>query len=158
LYAIGNGIMALGALPFYLLFARGMLRLHLVGSVLFAVAYIPLCLWGAVTKGPTGTGLALIVVSAAYLILWVPKIHSGFDPGLHRRWLLADILPVVAHAALAVLFMRLLTPVSTDRIQLGLQLAVLSAAALLAAASGSARARRCLIARVRRALGRDVVR
>lgn len=155
LYAIGNGIMALGALPFYLLFARGALRLHLVGSVLFAAAFVPLCIWGAAARGPTGTGLALITVSTAYLLLWVPRIHAAFGLTLHRRWLFEDILPIAASAATAVLLARLLIPLSTDRVQLGLQLAALSVATLIAAGGGSASVRRWLSARTRRSLDGD---
>ncbi len=48
LYALGNGVMALGAFPYYLQFAKGRLRLHLVGTFLFVMALLPALVWAAV--------------------------------------------------------------------------------------------------------------
>lgn len=155
LYAVGNGLMALGALPYYLLFARGNLRLHLIGSVLFAAAFVPLCIWGAVVRGPVGAGLALILVAAAYLLLWVPRIHHEFAPGLHRRWIVEDIAPIVLPAAVGTVLCRLFLSMSADRILLGLQLAAVAAFCLLLSGSGSTWARAKVLVAVRRVLGRN---
>jgi O-antigen/teichoic acid export membrane protein len=155
LYAVGNGLMALGALPYYLLFARGNLRLHLIGSVLFAAAFVPLCIWGAVVRGPVGAGLALILVAAAYLLLWVPRIHREFAQGLHRRWIVEDIAPIVLPAAVGAVLCRLFLSMSADRLLLGLQLAAVAAFCLLLAGSGSNWARAKVLNAVRRVLARN---
>ncbi len=141
LYAIGNGLMAFGALPFYLQFARGALRLHLIGSVLFASAFVPLCIWGAVARGAVGAGVALVVVAGLFFLTWVPRIHQSLAPGLHRRWLVEDVLPILLCALLAVASLRLLVSLSGDRLSLALQLAAIATATVLLAAAGSARAR-----------------
>lgn len=142
LYAIGNGLMAFGALPFYLQFAKGALRLHLIGSILFACAFVPLCIWGAVARGPVGAGVALIVVASLFLVIWVPRIHQSLNRELHRRWLVEDVLPILLCALIAVASLRLLVPLSDGRFTLGLQLAAIAASAVLFAAGGSTWARK----------------
>jgi O-antigen/teichoic acid export membrane protein len=153
LYAIGNGAMALGALPFFLQFAKGMLRLHLIGSILFAAAFVPLCVWGALARGPVGAGLALIAVATTYFLLWVPRIHGSCAPGLHRRWLTEDIVPIALLALAAAAAARLLVPLSGERILLGAQLAAIAALSVVVAATGSTVVRSRVMADVRRIFG-----
>jgi O-antigen/teichoic acid export membrane protein len=155
LYAAGNGLMALGALPYYLLFARGSLRLHLIGSVLFAAAFVPLCVWGAVVRGPVGAGLALVLVATAYLLLWVPRIHQEFAHGLHRRWIVEDVGSIVLPAAVGALLCRLFLVMSADRLLLGLELTAVAAFCLLLAGSGSTWARARTLAALRRIFARN---
>lgn len=89
LYAIGNGILALIAFPYYLQYAKGKLRMHIIGSLGFLAFYLPALIILTSMYGGPGSGVAWVAVTMLYLALWVPKIHSHFFPGLNRDWFLA---------------------------------------------------------------------
>lgn len=102
LYALGNGILALGAFPYYLQFAKGDVRLHLIGNVLFVVLLIPVVIWSTLRFGATGAGWAWLGANATYFLFWVPVVHRRFAPGLHWKWLGQDVGPVALVTVVAV--------------------------------------------------------
>lgn len=105
LYAAGYGFLALGAFPYYLQYAKGDLKLHLIGNILFIVALIPCVIWATNRYGVTGAGWAWLASNVAYFFFWVPLVHRRFEPQLHWKWILTDIVPIAlpafAFAALA---------------------------------------------------------
>ena len=136
LYALGNAAMALGAFPYYLQFARGQLRFHLMGAGLFVSLLLP-CLFFAVQRyGAVGAGWAWLTVNAAYLMLWVPVVHAKLAIGLHRRWLLHDVAPIAILAIGGAAAAQLL-PWPSQRAMVGLQLLLISFFVLLLGALGS---------------------
>ena len=133
LYTIGYAFLAVGAFPYYLQYAKGNLRLHLIGNALFLLLLIPSVIWAASHHGMTGAGWAWLVSSAVYFLLWTPLVHRKFAPGAHTSWLLGDIarpacLPIAA-AALLAQFMGW----SDGRIALALELTAAGAVLLLLA-------------------------
>lgn len=92
LYAVGYAFLVVAAFPYYLQYAKGNLRLHLIGSALFLLLLLPSIIWAANYYGMTGAGWAWLVSNAAYLLLWTPLVHSKFAPHLHSSWFLADII------------------------------------------------------------------
>ena len=105
LYAVGNGILALAAFPYYLQVARGNLNLHLVGNLIFVLLFVPLLLLAVTRYGMIGAGYAWILANLLPFLAWLPVVHHHFLKGLHLRWLTQDIgvialLPTIA-AALA---------------------------------------------------------
>lgn len=122
LYAIGYAFLAVGAFPYYLQYAKGNLRLHLIGNAIFVLLLIPSIVWSATQYGMTGAGWAWLISNVIYFLFWTPLVHRRFAPGLHVGWLLNDIarpilLPLTA-AALAVYFI----PWSNNRLVLGFEL------------------------------------
>jgi O-antigen/teichoic acid export membrane protein len=91
LYALGYGILTVGAFPYYLQYAKGNLRLHLIGNIFFAVLLIPSIVWSAIHYGMIGTGWAWLASNIIYFLLWTPLVHHRFAPGLHWGWILRDI-------------------------------------------------------------------
>lgn len=133
LYAIGYSFLAVGAFPYYLQFAKGNLRLHLIGNLLFVLLLIPSVIWAATHYGMEGAGWAWLVSNGIYLLVWTPLVHRKLSPGLHAGWLLVDIvrpmaMPLTA-AALVAHFMHW----SDGRIVLSLQLAAAGIMLLLLA-------------------------
>lgn len=133
LYAIGYAILAVGAFPYYLQYAKGNLRLHLIGNALFLLLLIPSVIWAATHYGMSGAGWAWLVSNAVYFFLWTPLVHNKFAPSLHMGWLWSDIarpavLPLAA-AALAAKFI----PLPEDRFALALALAAVGVVLLLLA-------------------------
>jgi O-antigen/teichoic acid export membrane protein len=109
LYALGNGLLALGAFPFYLQYARGNLRWHLIGNIGMVVLLIPILVVAATYFGGVGAGWVWLTMNALYLFGWVAYVHGRLEPGMHKEWItknvLAIMLPTVAvGTALSLLF------------------------------------------------------
>lgn len=108
LYAVGNGILALAAFPYYLQVARGNLNLHLIGNLIFVLIYMPLLLLAVTRLGMIGAGYAWILANLLPFLVWLPVVHRRFLKSLHLRWLTQDIAVIAllptALAALAAHF------------------------------------------------------
>lgn len=91
-YAIGNGLLAVVAMTYYLQIARGDLRLHLRGNLVFAALQLPFVVIATLRAGMLGAAVAWCVVNLAYLAIWSAIVHRRFLPGIHARWLVIDTL------------------------------------------------------------------
>lgn len=94
LYALGNGVLAVSAFPYYLQYALGNLRYHLVGNLVTVIILIPAIILAAYEYGGVGAGWVWLGINSLYLIFWVGFVHHKFVPGLHRSWLIKDILGI----------------------------------------------------------------
>jgi len=101
LYALGNGLLALSAFPYYLQYAKGNLRLHLIGHALLLVLLIPALLWATWQYGAWGAGCVWVTVNGLYFFGWTPLVHGHLAKGLHWQWLTRDIAPIALSVALA---------------------------------------------------------
>jgi O-antigen/teichoic acid export membrane protein len=136
LYALGNATMAVSAFPYYLQFAKGRLRLHLLGTFLFVLTLLPCLIWATGRFGAVGAGGAWLTVNVIYFLVWVPVAHARYAPGLHARWLFHDVVPIAALALVAGLASRWL-PWPEGRLLAGLQLLTVSVCVLMVSAMGS---------------------
>ncbi|MBU1669086.1 oligosaccharide flippase family protein [bacterium] len=93
-YVLGNGITAISAFQYYLQFAYGELKMHVQYNILLAVISIPLISWAAYTYGAIGVALVWFSLSLVSFLFWVPLVHHKFAPGMHKDWILKDILPI----------------------------------------------------------------
>lgn len=107
LYALGNGVLAVAAFPYYLQYAKGDLRLHLFGNIGFAVTLIPTIIWATTQYGAVGAGYVWLVVNVFSFIAWLPIIHHKFEPGLNRIWYAKDVLVIFLAAGTAALCINL---------------------------------------------------
>lgn len=137
LYALGNGVLALGAFPYYLQVAKGDLKLHLIGNVLFLVLLVPALAWAAWKHGAMGAGYAWLFANLAFFMFWIPKVHARFVKGLHMRWLLHDVGSVAALAAAGAGLMYWLVQWPQERLSVAVVIVMASAGAVMAAALGS---------------------
>jgi len=144
LYALGNAMLAVGALPYYLQFAQGQLRLHLLGTALMVALLLPCVVWATARHGAAGAAAVWLGVNALYLLLWAPVAHARSAPGIHREWLLGDVMPIASLAALAAVASHWL-PWPSDRWGAAMLLLPVSAAVLLVSAAGSSWARGALL-------------
>ena len=95
LYALGNGILALAAFPYYLQVARGELSLHVIGNLLFVLLFVPLLLYAVIRFGMVGAGYAWIIANLLPFVAWLPVVHRRHLRGLHLAWLTKDIGAIV---------------------------------------------------------------
>jgi O-antigen/teichoic acid export membrane protein len=100
LYAIGNGLLAISAFPFYLQYARGNLRYHLIGNIGLIALLIPSIVFAALHFGGTGVGWVWVSMNVMYLFGWVAFVHGRLEPGLHATWIWRNVLTIMVPTSL----------------------------------------------------------
>ena len=99
LYAIGNGLLALAAFPYYLQYAKGNLHYHLIGNIVTAFMLIPAVAVAATHYGAVGAGYVWVAINCLTLFAWVSYVHYKLESSLHLKWLFHDILLLCAPGA-----------------------------------------------------------
>lgn len=148
LYALGNGLLVVSAFPYYLQYAKGNLRLHVIGSAGFLVVLLPSVIWGSLTYGAVGAAWAWLIANAIYFLAWVPLVHHRLEPGLHSKWLLADVGVIACAALAAVELMMSLAVLPTSRLQALFVAAAAGAGVLAVAMIASSQARAQLVVKL----------
>lgn len=144
LYALGNGVLAVSAFPYYLQYALGNLRYHLIGNLVIVITLIPTIIWAASEHGGVGAGWAWLSINSLYLILWVGYVHHKLQPGVHVGWLSKDILGIYIPVIL-LLFLASSYVSYQTRQEAFFTLVVVSFIAILAAVVSSSVARKVII-------------
>lgn len=140
-YALGNGVLALVAFPYYLQFAKGDMRLHLLGNIGFVIVFLPVVILASVRWGGVGAGWAWLGTNLLTLAVWVPIVHARFVKGLNRRWFLQDWLPIVTAALATGWVVSAQCPAGESRLLALLGTLAVGLTCLLAAAIASTMAR-----------------
>lgn len=97
-YILGNFFLSLNVFPYYLQYAYGITRYHAYGHLLLLLVLVP-AMFGAVrVAGIDGAAWCWALVHALYFVGWVSYSHHKLLPGLHRQWLIADLLPILLPA------------------------------------------------------------
>ena len=115
LYALGNGILAVAAFPYYLQYAKGNLNLHLIGNAVFVILLVPTIIWVASRYGGLGAGYVWLGMNLLSFIAWLPLVHRKFEPGLNLKWYSQDILVIFLATAIAGYCLSILFPQSDNR-------------------------------------------
>jgi O-antigen/teichoic acid export membrane protein len=93
-YVLGNGILAVGAFQYYLQFAHGKLNMHVKYNTIFPLISIPAIYFAAYDYGAIGVALVWFGFRLLSFLIWVPVIHHKFAPGIHKNWMLQDVIPM----------------------------------------------------------------
>lgn len=148
LYALGNALLAVGAFPYYLQYALGNLRFHLIGNVIMVVLLIPSIIWLAIHFGGVGAGFAWLTINFLYLTIWVGYVHKKLISGLNVKWLYQDVIYIYM-PILIVLCMLKQVPIHIEnRWILLIYLVCIGGITLLIAIFSSSVARKWLINRI----------
>lgn len=115
LYALGNGILAVSAFPYYMQYAKGDLRLHLIGNALFVVILIPAIIWATRKYGGIGAGYVWLTMNVMYFIVWVPIVHHRFEKGLNIKWFSCDVLAIYFSVSITSYGLYLILPNTLNR-------------------------------------------
>ncbi len=137
LYAIGNCILTLRAFTYYIQFAKGDLKLHLIGSIINILFIVPTLILATLKYGVLGAAYTWIGTNIIFFLLWVPIIHKRLVKGLHINWLLNDIIPIAMLSLTACWVVDRLINWSENRFQLVMEITVVSVIILLISACGS---------------------
>ena len=149
LYAIGNGLMALGAFPYYLQYARGNLRYHLIGNLVLVVLLTPAIIVAAMNAGGVGAGWVWVSMNAVYLVFWVGYVHSKLEPGLHWNWLVSNVFVILLPTLLVGMVLSRLQPDVHSRVLESVLVASIAAACMLVATMASPSLRPAFLQAVR---------
>lgn len=95
LYALGYGINIVSAFPYYLQFAKGKLKLHIIGSFLYIITLLPLLFWATKHYGMIGAGYAWFISNLLYFLCWTYVVHNTYAKGIHFNWLLKDVIAII---------------------------------------------------------------
>jgi len=106
LYAIGYGVLAISAFPFYLQVALGNLKLHVIGNLLYIILLLPILYLSIRTYGLIGAGYTWFFVNSFFFLSWTYIVHNKFFKGLHWNWLFNDIAKLYILPIIAVYFLQ----------------------------------------------------
>lgn len=104
LYAAGYGFLSIGAFPYYLQYAKGNLKYHLIGNIILLLLLLPSLIVVAKRYGAIGAGWVWFLVNAVYLVFWVGYVHSKLEPKLHLNWIFKDFIIVIFVPAIMLFY------------------------------------------------------
>lgn len=131
LYAWGNGVLTVAAFPYYLQYAKGDLRLHLIGNVVFAILLIPTIALVASKYHGIGAGYVWLSMNLLSFIVWLPLVHRKFAPGLNHKWYINDILAIFIPIIVVGILLNTFTISSDSRWLSLMQLCLMEGALLI---------------------------
>lgn len=131
LYAVGNGVLSLSAFPYYIQYAKGNLKLHMIGNLLFLILLIPSLIYVTILYGVLGAAWVWVLVNSLYFLIWVPIVHFRFLPKLHIRWLYQDVLPTLVAGVFATWLISSFYEFAQVRYQNAFELFVFSTSILM---------------------------
>ena len=114
-YALGSALLPISAFPYYLQYAYGQLRLHVLAQVIMLPTLLAGLTFAAVNYGAVGCGVVWTAVMLGALVVYAPVVHRKFAPRLHLRWLFIDVVPIMGGTALAAALMASLLHLPTSR-------------------------------------------
>ncbi|SHM85050.1 lipopolysaccharide biosynthesis protein [Phytopseudomonas punonensis] len=117
LYAVGNGFLAIAAFPYYLQYAKGDLRYHLIGNLGMVVVLVPCMVLAAIYFGGAGAGYVWLVSNGLFLLVWVAYVHYKLEPGLHVKWLSKDVLLIILPTMIFAGFLKMPNLELTTRLE-----------------------------------------
>ena len=115
LYAIGNVFVALSAFCYYLQYAKGNLKYHLIGNVINIFLVIPNIIYFSSQYGVIGAGWVWLISQLVYLLIWVTFVHHKINPKINPRWYKA-FLPSIISVSLFMFFCNEFFIYSSNRI------------------------------------------
>ncbi|WP_335921478.1 oligosaccharide flippase family protein [Shewanella chilikensis] len=110
IYMTGSCLMILSAFPYYLQYAHGKLRLHLVGSLVFLCIFTPSLFFLVYKYGAMGGALSWAISNLIFFFLWVPYIHSIYFPGFSAVWFKNCLFPIVLASYTVSYFVKFTFP------------------------------------------------
>lgn len=138
LYALGNALLALAAFPYYLQYAKGNLRYHLIGNVVSILILVPAVIWAATHYGAIGAGWVWLIMQFSYLVFWVSFVHSKIEPNINLIWFKA-FLPSLITVSIFVLLSMQWVEYSGDRLMILFKIITISGCSVVIAMLSSVR-------------------
>ncbi|MCP5004001.1 MAG: oligosaccharide flippase family protein [Planctomycetes bacterium] len=94
-FALGNGILIIGGFQYILQYAHGSLKLHVIISTINTIFQVPVLAYAAFEYGALGAAIAWFMLRLLAFLVWPMVVHTRLFAGLHKKWILNDIIPVL---------------------------------------------------------------
>ncbi|CAM7547114.1 oligosaccharide flippase family protein [Escherichia coli] len=118
LYSLGNALLAVIGFQYYLQYAYGKLKLHIIYNTVLAIVSIPAVSFFAIRYAAIGTGIVWIAINSITLLFWTYIVHNKFLKGVHFRWLFQDVLfPALISAMIIFIISNNIDTTSQSRIE-----------------------------------------
>ena len=140
-YVLGNAFLAIAAFQYYLQFAYGELRLHVIGNAFFVLMLVPGIIWASIYYGAIGAARMWFVENLIFMLLWTWIVHLRYAPGLHWKWISRDVLPIAVISLLSSWQLQQWITLPAGRWQIGTYLLILGLITLGLAAVASSELR-----------------
>lgn len=131
LYALGNGALALSAFPYYLQYAYGNMKLHLIGNIFFVIILIPSIILSTFYYGMIGAGWVWLLANLGFFSIWTAIVHNHFVKNLHFSWLFKNIMPIICISLFTIVCLKPFILETHNKLQLTLQMGLLGMTAML---------------------------
>ena len=105
-YALGNAVCTMQSFQFYLQYAAGNLRLHVIFYTILSIIVVPMIFFTAYLYGPMGVGMVWFFMQSIVFLIWSPIIHRKYAPGIHRAWIIRDIMLIFVAVAITLSCLR----------------------------------------------------
>lgn len=105
-YVLGNAFFTVSSFGFYLQFAFGNIKLHVVFDTLLVLITVPLTIFFAKHGGAIATGIIWFLTRGALFFILPFITHRRYAPGIHHKWILQDILPILVTVLLVILCIK----------------------------------------------------
>jgi O-antigen/teichoic acid export membrane protein len=92
-YSLGSGMLMLSYFQFYLQFAYGNLKYHVIGSTYFGAIQIIVMIIATIKFHAIGAAIAWFWLQLIFIVVWPTFIHRKFIPGVHKNWIMQDVIP-----------------------------------------------------------------
>lgn len=122
LYVLGNGMLVLTSFTFYIQYAFGKMKLHLIGNIIFTIFLVPSIVWSTCYYGMIGAGWSWLLSNVLFFLFWTKIVHDRFFKKLHYSWLLQDILPLFALSLMIITLLIYFTRISENKAMLFVQI------------------------------------
>ncbi|MFH4665306.1 oligosaccharide flippase family protein [Vibrio cidicii] len=131
LYAVGYGFLAISAFPYYLQYALGNLRYHLIGNAVMVIVLVPTIVFAATHYGGVGAGWVWMSVNLFYLAIWAAFIHRKLMKSIWLHWHVNDVLKIILVASLVASVVHPLLSYEGSNLSIFMDIAILSMLTLL---------------------------
>ena len=108
-YALGNGLLSISMFQYYLQYAYGKLKLHIIINTIFTLTTIPLLYFAAYQYSAIGAAITWFLIQVVTFIIVPPIIHHKYIPGLHRKWIIKDILPILTMIVIILFILKIIS-------------------------------------------------
>jgi O-antigen/teichoic acid export membrane protein len=91
MFVLGTGLLSVAGFQYFLQFAHGRIRQHVIYNTFSAALSVPMIIYSAITFGPVGVAAVWLGFRTLSFLLWSPYVHHLFAPGIHWSWITRDV-------------------------------------------------------------------
>ena len=107
-YSAANYIVNIGGMAYYLQYAKGNVKFHVIGNIISTIIYMPIMLIATNKYGAIGAASSWFIINILYLLFWVPMVHSKLDFIGNKLWFVNDVLKASFYSAIPLILCYLL--------------------------------------------------